>query len=72
MIINKDCKVSKNNKIVESFKTRGYDLIFSNDEFLAHEIDFKKSFVSLVTNYDVGSYKLEFNEETNKVEITTK
>ena len=63
--------VITNNPYISSLKLKGFDLTFEQEEFLKYKNNFKKSFVSLLNEYEKGKYLLKFNEKTKEIDIFT-
>ena len=59
------------NTYIDSFRFKGFDVSFNEEEFDKHQDSFKKGFIDLVRSYKKGKYFLFYNSKTNKIEITS-
>lgn len=57
------------NPYISSFKYKGFDLSFDENEFSHHILDYKKSFFELLKKYEKGKYVLKYNDFTKKIDI---
>lgn len=60
------------NPYVDSFKYRGFDISFSEEDFLLNTSSYKKAFLELIRKYSKGKYFLFYNNKTNEIEIVNK
>ena len=60
------------NPYVNSFKFRGFDISFNEEDFNIHPNSYKKKFLELIRKYSNGKYLLEYNDLTKEIEIINK
>ena len=54
---------------IDSFKYKGFDISFNEDDFKSHQTCFKKAFLEIIRKYNHGKYFLRFNPDTLKIEV---
>ena len=57
------------NPYIDSFKYKGFDISFNEEEFSRYEIPYKKGFLELLKKYKKGRYFLTYNTKTDEIEI---
>ncbi len=62
-------KIEKKNPYIDSFKFRGFDISFNEEDFSLHQTSFKKVFLEIIRKYNHGKYFLRFNQDTKKIEV---
>lgn len=75
--INKEYDIELGNKndlvvvnpYIEIFKTHGFNISYDDNDYTNHQIEYKKSFVNLLENYQAGKYFLSYNNELGQIEI---
>ena len=67
---NKEIVIS-NNPYKSSLKYKGFDLSFDEEEFFKYSTDYKRSFLELLLKYEKGKYRLKYDENNKKIEIST-
>ena len=60
------------NPYIDSFKFRGFDISFNEDDFKVHSNSYKKKFLELIRKYNKGKYFLMYNNLTEEIEIINK
>ena len=60
------------NPYIDSFKFRGFDIGFDEDDFANHSDSYKKKFLELIRKYNKGKYFLMYNNLTNEIDIVNK
>ena len=60
------------NPYVDSFKFRGFDISFDEEDFKVHSISYKKKFLELIRKYNKGKYFLMYNNLTKEIDIINK
>lgn len=61
--------ILKSNPYIDSFKYKGFDISFNEDDFKSHQTCFKKAFLEIIRKYNHGKYFLRFNPDTLKIEV---
>ena len=64
--------INEVNPYVESFKYRGFDIAFDEEDFHKNSTSYKKALLEILKTYNKGKYFLFYNNSTNKIEISTK
>ena len=72
LVIENAKDTSEINPYIESFKYRGFDISFDEEDFHKNETSYKKALLELLKTYNKGKYFLFYNDKTNKTEITNK
>lgn len=73
--ISYDLKLSQKNQFkfinpyIDSFKYKGFDISFNEEEFSLHQHHYKKGFLELLKKYSKGKYFLSYNNNTDEIEI---
>ena len=60
------------NPYIDSFKIRGFDIGFDEEDFAIHSNSYKKKFLELIRKYNKGKYFLMYNNETKEIDIIHK
>ena len=61
--------ILKSNPYIDSFKYKGFDISFNEDDFKSHQTCFKKAFLEIIRKYNHGKYFIRFNPDTLKIEV---
>ena len=60
------------NPYIDSFKFRGFDISFDEEDFKVNPTSYKRKFLELIRQYNKGEYFLMYNKSTKEIEIINK
>lgn len=72
LVLGEKNKYTAINPYIDSFKYRGFDVSFDEDDFSLHSNSYKKVFLELIRKYNKGKYFLMYNTSTKEIEILNK
>ena len=72
LVIEDKKTLNEVNPYVESFKYRGFDISFDEEDFHKNSTSYKKALLEILKSYNKGKYFLFYNNKTNKIEISNK
>lgn len=72
LVIEDKKTLNEVNPYVESFKYRGFDISFDEEDFHKNSTSYKKALLEILKTYNKGKYFLFYNNKTNKIEISNK